>query len=102
MFTNCSFDSTKNKFDCCRGKDCVERFCKNLKEHVTKIINYGKKRNDTIKKISLLKRRKFVTFAKKNLGLMKMIKMYLNYIIKSKIIAITQENLDELLTVFLI
>ena len=27
MFTHCSFYSTKNKFDCYRGKDCKERFC---------------------------------------------------------------------------
>ena len=43
MFTHCSFDATKNKLDCYRGKDCVERFCKDLKEHATKIINYEKK-----------------------------------------------------------
>ena len=43
LFTNCSFDSTKNKLDCYRGKDCMEKFCKNLKEHTTKIINYEKK-----------------------------------------------------------
>ena len=41
LFTQCSFDSTKNKFDCYRGcKDCMERFCKDFKEHATKIINY--------------------------------------------------------------
>ena len=42
LFTNCSFDDTKNKLDCYRGKDCMERFCKDLKEHATKIINYEK------------------------------------------------------------
>ena len=39
----------KNKLDRYRGKDCMKRFCKDLKEHVTKIINY-KKSNDTINK----------------------------------------------------
>ena len=48
MFTHCSFDSTKNKLDCYRGKDCMERFCKNLKEHATKIINYEKKEMITL------------------------------------------------------
>ena len=48
IFKDCSFDSTelhstKNKHDCYRDKDCMERFCKNLKEHATKIINYEKK-----------------------------------------------------------
>ena len=31
MFTNYSFDSTKNKRHCCRGKDCMEKFCKDLR-----------------------------------------------------------------------
>ena len=43
LFTSCSFDPTKNKLDCYRDKDCMERFCKNLKEHATRIINYEKK-----------------------------------------------------------
>ena len=37
---------------------------------------------------------------KKDLVLIKMIKMHLNYIIKSKTIAITLENLEELLIIF--
>ena len=28
LFTNCSFDLTKSKLDCYRGKDCMERFGK--------------------------------------------------------------------------
>ena len=44
LFTQFSFDATKNKLDCWRGKDCMEMFCKDLKEHVTKIINYEKKK----------------------------------------------------------
>ena len=43
----CSFDSTKHMLDCYRGKDFMERFCKDIKEHATKIINYEEKRNDT-------------------------------------------------------
>ena len=43
LVTNCSFDSTKNKIDCYRGKDCMERFCKDLKKHATKIIHHEKK-----------------------------------------------------------
>ena len=46
LFTNCSFNATKNKTDCYRGKDCMERFCKDLRDHAMKIINYEKKRND--------------------------------------------------------
>ena len=40
LFTNCSFDDTKNKLDCYRGKGCMKNFCLDLKEHVTNIISY--------------------------------------------------------------
>ena len=43
LFTHCSFDKTKNKLDYYRAEDCMKKFCKNLREHVTKIINYEKK-----------------------------------------------------------
>ena len=44
LYTNCSFYSTNNKLDCQRGKDCIEKFRKNLKNHATQIINYEKKK----------------------------------------------------------
>ena len=47
LFTNCSFESTKNKLDCYKGKDCMESFCKDLREHTLKIVNFERKRNDT-------------------------------------------------------
>ena len=37
LFTHCSFDKTKNKLDCYRGEDCMKKFCKDLREHATKI-----------------------------------------------------------------
>ena len=40
LFRNCSFDLTKSKLDCYGGKDCIKRFCKDLKEHSKIIINY--------------------------------------------------------------
>ena len=43
LFTHCSFDKTKNKLDYYRGEDCMKMFCKDLREHATKIINYEKK-----------------------------------------------------------
>ena len=46
MFTSCSFDATKNKLDYYKGEDCMERFCKDVREHAMKITDYGKKRND--------------------------------------------------------
>ena len=43
LFTFCSFDTTKNKFDYYRGKNCMKNFCLYLREHAAKIINYEKK-----------------------------------------------------------
>ena len=43
LFTHCSFDATKNKFDYYRGKNCMKNFYLDLKEHATKIINYEQK-----------------------------------------------------------
>ena len=45
LFTHCSFvDESKNKLNHCRGDDCMKKFCKDLREHATKIINYEKKK----------------------------------------------------------
>ena len=44
IFTNCSFDESKNKINYYRGDDCMKKFCKDLREHAMKIINYDKKR----------------------------------------------------------
>ena len=40
LFTQYSFYLTKNRLDCYRGRDCMESFCEDLKEHATKIINF--------------------------------------------------------------
>ena len=44
IFTSCSFDESKNKLNYYRGKDCMKKFCKDLKENATRIINYEKKK----------------------------------------------------------
>ena len=44
LFTHCSSDRAKNKLDHYSGKDCLKKFCKDLREHATKIINYEKKK----------------------------------------------------------
>ena len=69
LFTQYSFDLTKNMLDCYRGKDCMEKFCKDLKEHATQLI-YCKKKKQMIlmKKISLMKSKNFVTYAKQDLA----------------------------------
>ena len=43
IFTHCSFDKSKSKLNYYRGEDCMTKFCKDLREHATKIINYEKK-----------------------------------------------------------
>ena len=43
MFTKCSLNKTEDKLDYYRGKDCIEKLCKKLKEHTMKIINYEEK-----------------------------------------------------------
>ena len=43
VLTKCLFDKTEDKFDYYRGKDCIEKLCKKLKERAMKIINYEEK-----------------------------------------------------------
>ena len=46
-FTCCSFDASKNELGYYRVKYCMEKFCKDLRENVMKMINFDKERNDT-------------------------------------------------------
>ena len=55
LFTHCSFDTTKYKFDYFRGKNFIKNVYLNLRDYLAKIIKYEKKkkkkkRNDTINK----------------------------------------------------
>ena len=42
LLIHCSLDATKNKLDYYRGKNCMKNFCRDLREHLTEIINYEK------------------------------------------------------------
>ena len=42
LFTNCSFDTRRNKLNCYKGEDCMESFCKDFKRFC-KIIDYENK-----------------------------------------------------------
>ena len=44
ILTSCSFDESKNKLNYYRGDDCMKKFCKDLREHAHKIINYEKRK----------------------------------------------------------
>ena len=48
IYTNCSFDKSNNKLSYYRGEDCMKRFCKDLKDHATKIIDFKKKNYDSL------------------------------------------------------
>ena len=45
IFTSCSFDESKNKLNYYREDDCMKKFCKDLREHTTKLINYERTKN---------------------------------------------------------
>ena len=98
MFTRCSFDKKENKLDYCSRKDCIEKFCKKLKERAMKIINYEQKEMIplTYEENKSYKEQEACHICEKKFGVDKMMK-----IIKIKerlrIIVIIQENLEELL-----
>ena len=82
----------------------MKNFCKDLKDQAMKIINYEQKEMIplTNKEKKSYENKKFVTYTKKNFVQIKMIKVNLNYTKKLEIIVILQENLEELLIVFVI
>ena len=86
-----SFDSKQNKRSFYRGKDCIKRFCSDLKELATKTINYEKEKS-----------KRNVTYIKKSFVMIKMKKINLKYTKKLEIIVIILENLKGLLIVFVI
>ena len=99
-----SFDSKQDKHSYYRGRDCSKRFCEDLKKHVIKIINFKEK--DMIpltdEEIIYYEKQKLCHICKKEFCYDKNEKKNLNYIKKLEIIVIIQENLEELLIVFVI
>ena len=89
-------DAAKNKLNYFRGKDYLENICKDLKENIIELINYEKKKcyHLLMKKAYQIMSKKFVIYAKNNSILMIMV--------KSEIIVILLENIEELLTMFAI
>ena len=76
IFTRCPFNESRNKLNYYRGKDCMKKFGKDLKEHATRIINYEKKKiipltkeekiNYNDQKICYICKKEFDTIDKKN------------------------------------
>ena len=81
----------------------MERFCKDLREHAMKIIDYEKKMIQlTDKENKSSEKQKACYICKKEFNTDENDKKDLNYIIKSEIIVIIQGSLEELLIVFAI
>ena len=89
----------KNKLGCYRRKDCMEWFCKNIRDHTMKIINYEEKemipltdkenRSYEMQKICYIYKKEFSTDNDKKYH-------------KSEIIVITLETIEEVLIIFVI
>ena len=50
MSTISSFKSIQNRHDVYRGKDCMKKFCKSLREHALEIINFKTKKTKLLAK----------------------------------------------------
>ena len=73
LFTQCSFDTIKNRLDYYRGKNSIKIFYLDLREHATRIINCEKKEMIPLtkkKKRKSIMNKKFVIYVKKDLVLM--------------------------------
>ena len=72
-------------------------FCNDLKDQANRITNYEKKERIplTDDEKETYENQKFVIYVKKNFVLMKIIKRNLKQCKKSKIIVITQDNIEE-------
>ena len=90
----CSFDDTKSRCYFYRGKDCIKKFYKDLKELRTEIINFEEKEMIPLinKEIKSYEKPKKCHICKEKFYNDKNNK-------KSEIIAITPENSEELLIV---
>ena len=68
MFIRCSLNKKENKFNYYRGKDCVEKLCKKLKERAMEIIDYVEKEmiQLTHEEIIFIMNKKYVIYEKKS------------------------------------
>ena len=81
----CSFDDTKNKCYFYWEKDCIEKFCKNLKELGMEMI-YFKKKKEMIplksKEIKSYEIKKYAIYVKKSFVMIKKKEVNMIFIIK--------------------
>ena len=93
IVTCCSFDKASNEQKYYRGKDCIKKYCKDLKEQAMKIMNYEMKEMIplTWEEEESYKNQKDCHICKKEFCIENR---------KSGISVIRQENIEELLIVF--
>ena len=94
LFSHCSRDATRNTLDYYRGKYYMKGFCKDLRKHAVKTINFVKERKS-------YHRQKVCYICKKEWQWMSPT-MTIKNIIKLKIIVIKLKNIEELLMIFVI
>ena len=77
----CSFDSKEDKLSFYRDNDCIKKFCSELKELGTKVVNYEQKEMTplTLMMFFFMKVKKYVIYVKESFVTIKMIKQDLNY-----------------------
>ena len=104
MSVICSFDETKNRHKFYSRKDCIQRFCNDLKELATEIINYEEKEITLLKdqEITLYESQKVCHICKQKFCNDKNKKSEYAPYHKSEIIVIAPANLEELLIIFAI
>ena len=94
----CSFDSKEDKHSFYWRKDCIKRFCSELKELGTKVIKYEQNEMTPLTDDE----NKYYKEHKKSFVIIKNKEWNLNYTKMLEIIVILQENLEELLIAFVI
>ena len=94
--TCCSFKKLKNEWGYYRGKDCMEMFCKDLRNQAIKKINYEKKEMIplTDKEIESHEKQKVCYICKKKFSTDNNDEDTFKKSVKSEIIVITQENVE--------
>ena len=100
----CLFDSKKDKHSFYRGKDCVKRFCSELKELGKKVINYEQKEMTplTDHQNKYYEEQKECCICQKGFCNNKKQRMKFKLYKKLEIIVILQEHLEELLIALVI
>ena len=100
-----SFDVKENKQIVFTEANIIKKFCKELNEICTRIVNYEQKEMTPLtdkEKKYYEEQKKNATYIKKGFTTTKKNKKFINYIIKLEIIVILWGNLEELPTVFVI